>query len=126
MVSYDETADGGRVRRYYHLTADGRNALREKGGRVGGLRGGGGRVLGGKPLWNITAQFRPGWRRRGRRSAGGGPAGPSCGSWRTGIADQARDFEALGDGGRDGGGAGRGRDGRPHGGGKELDLAHRP
>ena len=26
VVSYDETADGGRVRRYYHLTADGRNA----------------------------------------------------------------------------------------------------
>lgn len=30
VVSYDQTADGGRVRRYYQLTMDGRDALREK------------------------------------------------------------------------------------------------
>ena len=30
VTSYDQNADGGRVRRYYHLTLDGRTALREK------------------------------------------------------------------------------------------------
>ena len=30
VAAYDEDASGGRVRRYYHLTLDGRNALREK------------------------------------------------------------------------------------------------
>ena len=49
VVSYDETADGGRVRRYYHLTADGRNALREKEAEWAAYAEAVGRVLGGEP-----------------------------------------------------------------------------
>ena len=79
VTAYEQTAESGKTRRYYHLTKQGRSALQEK-----------------ETAWNTYARIEPCrsvrpsppiWRRCRGRFAGSGPvpcwSGSWSGTWRT-------------------------------------------